>query len=349
MDQSEAEGVVKAEWVAWDESAESSPLSNSAVVLYFHGGGYCFASRKTHRGITWKIAKYANCRVLSVDYRLAPEHVFPLALHDAISAYAFLTNPPGELNLTKYNPKKVVIMGDSAGGGLTLALLLWLRDHGAEFGLQMPGGAGLISPWLDLTHSTRSYQSNGKWDYLPDRMRGKMLSDTRSHYYVKDNSFLTNPLVSPLFAKEDPARSMCPLLIHIGECERMRDENLVFVSRVFKESPIQLEMYDAMVHVFQMFNNFLPLAELALERLGMFVQKVTRDEFDVKRSYPRMLSRFSCEEGFAVSDLTREEIDAYLFEDDAEKKRDTTGSKDIVDDDDHKVVDNVLAASAKEK
>ncbi|KAJ3023954.1 UNVERIFIED_CONTAM: hypothetical protein HDU68_008396 [Siphonaria sp. JEL0065] len=336
MKEEEATGFMKAEWIEYEPPTSLSfsfssvlkkkpshesliPEKEEAVILYIHGGAYCVASRKTHRGITWKLAKYANCKVLSIDYRLAPEYVFPLALHDAISAYAFLTSPPPELNLKKCNPKKVVIMGDSAGGGLSLALLLWLRDNGSKHGLEMPGGAGLLSPWLDLTHSTRSYKTNGKWDYLPDKMRGKLINESRSHYYVKDNTYLKHPLVSPLFATEaHQEKPLCPILIHIGECERLRDENLVFVSRVFKESPIQLEMYDTMVHVFQMFNNFLPLAELALERLGMFVQKVTTDGFEGKQ-FSRTFSRFGCEDGFAVSDLTKEEINAYLLEDDERK------------------------------
>ncbi|KAJ3050072.1 hypothetical protein HDU99_008759, partial [Rhizoclosmatium hyalinum] len=204
-------------------------------------------------------------------------------------------------------------MGDSSGGGLALALCLWIRDKGEQYGLRMPAGAGLLSPWLDLTASTRSYKTNAKWDYLPDRNKGAMLNENRKQYYVKDNSYLTHPLVSPFFATESKEVPLCPLLIQVGELERFRDEILIFATKKFTSTPLQLELFDSMVHVFQMFSTFLPIAELALERMGMFVQKVTRSGFKEK-DFPREYSRFAAHDEHAMSDLTPEEIDAYLFE-----------------------------------
>ncbi|KAJ3073384.1 hypothetical protein HDU98_001675 [Podochytrium sp. JEL0797] len=301
---------------------ETSTAGEESVILYLHGGAYCIASRKTHRGITWKLAKHAHCRVLAIDYRLSPEHVFPLALHDAVSAYAYLSLPDPSTGLSRYDANKVVVMGDSAGGGLALALVLWIRDVGARLhGFKMPAGAGLMSPWLDLTLSKRSFQTNGKWDYLPDRMKGVMLHSDRTHYYIRDNSFLKHPLVSPLFAAEDPEAPICPLLIQIGECERLRDENLCFAHHKFPTARIRVEMYDSMVHVFQMFNAFLPLAEFSLERLGEFSRRViaTRTE-STAQEFERKLVRVGCEAiagaeaaGFPVTELTVGEVEAYLF------------------------------------
>ncbi|KAI8610757.1 Alpha/Beta hydrolase protein, partial [Chytriomyces sp. MP71] len=234
------------------------------VILYIHGGAYCLLSRKTHRGITWKLAKYAACRVLSIDYRLAPEHTFPLPLQDAISAYSFLVNPPA--GQVRYEPGNVIFMGDSAGGGLALATILWLREHGPKYGLEMPGGAGLLSPWLDLSHSMPSFRTNAAFDFLPEKVQDKMLNEERNHYYVKNNSFLQHPLVSPFFSSPDAP--LPPLLIQIGECERLRDENLAFA--LARHASVRLELYEAMVHVFHFFSPVYPFAEVALERLGRF-------------------------------------------------------------------------------
>ncbi|KAJ3293758.1 hypothetical protein HDU79_011961 [Rhizoclosmatium sp. JEL0117] len=310
MELKDATGQIKSEWVSFPQDSPAEE-DNDRIIMYVHGGAYCLCSRKTHRGITWKLAKYAKCKVLVFDYRLAPEHVFPLALHDAISVYSFLTNPPPLPGLKKYDPSKVVIMGDSAGGGLALALCLWIRDHGAEHRLKMPGGMGLLSPWMDLSHSMPSFRSNGKWDYLPDKVKDKILNENRNHYYVKDNSFLTNPLVSPLFATESTTSPLPPTLIQVGECERLRDENLAFASTKFINTPIELELYDAMIHVFQLFNTVYPLADHALQKLAAFAIRVGADGFLVK-DFDRKMTRISNKDGFEEKILSKEEVDAYL-------------------------------------
>ncbi|KAJ3071515.1 hypothetical protein HDU98_005224 [Podochytrium sp. JEL0797] len=273
MTAEQATGEIKAEWVEYVVPSFFSPNSPRAeaednsetdpVVLYLHGGGYCLCSRKTHRGLTWKIAKFAQARVLAIDYRLSPEHVFPLALHDAISAYAFLT---------KTRPaSRVIIAGDSAGGGLALALALWLRDN--THGLAQPAGVALMSPWVDLSHSMPSFHENGKFDLLREKVIDpSVITESRSHFYITDNSFITNPLVSPFFAQENPAKPMCPILIQVGDSERLRDESVMFAHTNFKSSPIQLEIYEGMVHVFQMLGRFIKVADIAMERLGRFAQ-----------------------------------------------------------------------------
>ncbi|ORY45903.1 hypothetical protein BCR33DRAFT_154810 [Rhizoclosmatium globosum] len=283
MGSDDATGLVKAEWVEYvpdasffapasphsvkDESSNTDP-----AVLYLHGGGYALCSRKTHRGLTWKVAKHAKSRVLAIDYRLAPEHVFPLALHDAISAYSFL--------LSNGRPaSKIIICGDSAGGGLALALTLWLRDNGPSHNLPLPAGVILMSPWLDLSHSLPSFK-NGKFDLLREKViDSTVITETRSHFYISDNSFLKHPLVSPLFAQENLLAPLPPLLIQVGDAERLRDESIVFATSQFSQSPIRLEIYEGMVHVFQMLASFIKVADRAMERLGSFAQEaIARQE-----------------------------------------------------------------------
>jgi acetyl esterase/lipase len=301
---------LKAEWVEYPLSSSSSltsssstttPPSNSIlppphpthrlaspnerVVLYLHGGAYFICSPKTHRMITWRISKYAQAKVLALDYRLAPESVFPAQLHDALSAFMYLVDPPKDVpNLVKYQPHQVVVMGDSAGGGLTISTGLWLRDNGARIlksiggngARMMPGGLGCMSPWLDLTHSLPSFQLNGCYDYLPERsIDPKYINEDRLHYYVLDNAQLTHPLVSPFFAADDPENPLCPTLIQAGSAERLRDEILLFSSEKFQHSPVQLEIYEGMVHVFQMLTAILPISKHALKRMGEFALRVT--------------------------------------------------------------------------
>ncbi|TPX53688.1 hypothetical protein PhCBS80983_g06233 [Powellomyces hirtus] len=268
MSERDAEGVVKGEWVDWDR-VPNEKVASERVILYVHGGAYFICSRKTHRGITYRLAKYAKARLLAIDYRLAPEATFPVPLNDIISCYLFLIDPPPHTGAPKYRPEQVTFMGDSAGGALALSSLLWLRDHGKQY--PMPGCAALISPWMDLTHSMPSWRLNNQYDYLPDGSNDpKYINKERSHYYVPHNSFLDHPLVSPLFAKEDPQRPLPPLLIQIGDAEKLRDECIAFTEHKFPNSPIRLELYEDQVHVFHMFATFNSISTCALKRMGQF-------------------------------------------------------------------------------
>src|SRR6266849_10180075 len=129
-------GGVPAEWIA------APGAGQDRVILYLHGGGYVIGSINTHRAMIARIARASNARALAIDYRLAPEHPFPAAVEDATAAYKWLL-------AQGYKPAKIVIAGDSAGGGLTLAALVALRDSGQP----MPAGAVPISPWTDLEGS----------------------------------------------------------------------------------------------------------------------------------------------------------------------------------------------------
>ncbi|KAJ1562989.1 hypothetical protein HK405_004670 [Cladochytrium tenue] len=271
-------------WASSTSVGASAPGAVRRVVLYIHGGAYFICSRKTHRSLTWRVSKHSRARVLAIDYRLAPEAVFPLALQDAVSAYLYLTQTCG------YKPSEVVVYGDSAGGGLAFALLLWLRDHGAARGFGSPAAGCLLSPWMDLTHSMPSFRTNGRHDYLPYRAADpQYIHATRSHFYVSDDSQLTNPLVSPFFSREDPARPLPPLMVHAGGCERLRDEILHALLHNHPTARVQLELYEGMVHVFQMLATFLPVGELALRRMGAFTRECTNPGFVPERARRRFV------------------------------------------------------------
>ncbi|GJE91355.1 alpha/beta hydrolase [Phanerochaete sordida] len=148
--------------------ADSSPhyqpeMDEMRCILYAHGGGYYFGSVDQERYSIQRYARKINGRVFAINYRLAPQYPFPCALQDLIAAYLFLIRPPEDASHQPVNPAHLVVAGDSAGGGLTLALLQVIRDCG----LPMPAGAVLVSPWCDLTHSFPSIHTNTATDVLP--------------------------------------------------------------------------------------------------------------------------------------------------------------------------------------
>ena len=164
-------------------------MNAERVVLYLHGGGFFICNRKTHRMLTWRVSKFCKARLLVIDYRLSPEAVFPLALHDALSSYIYLTKTKG------YRPDQVVVMGDSSGGGLTFSMMVWLRDN-AHLGYGMPAGTAMMSPWLDLTHSMPSFKVHGCYDFLPSSAKDpKYINETRGHY-VREFIFKKSTVVS---------------------------------------------------------------------------------------------------------------------------------------------------------
>ncbi|GAA5949067.1 hypothetical protein JCM21900_004847 [Sporobolomyces salmonicolor] len=147
----------------YENDEYSGELDDMPVCLYLFGGGYFFGSVNTHRYILWRIARKMGGRVFAPKYRLAPQYPFPCALHDALSAYLYLIHPPPSAKHRAVDPAKIVIGGDSAGGGLALALLCLIRDAG----LPAPAGGILLSPWCDLTHSFPSILQNTETDIPP--------------------------------------------------------------------------------------------------------------------------------------------------------------------------------------
>ena len=243
---------VPAEWIA-------APGADLGVILYLHGGAYSLGSINTHREFASRLSHSTGTRVLVINYRLAPEHPYPAALDDAITAYRWL--------LAQGNsPSRVILAGDSAGGGLTLATLLSLRDAGDL----LPAGAVCISPWTDLTCSGDSIQTRAQEDLILTLVS---LSE-KAKFYAGEHD-LRSPLISPLFAE---LSGLPPLLIQVGTDEILLDNSKRFAEKAQKAGvDVTLEIWDGMFHVFQMIP-FMPSTKKALEQIGGFVSRILKPD-----------------------------------------------------------------------
>ncbi|KAI9490200.1 alpha/beta hydrolase fold-domain-containing protein [Zychaea mexicana] len=239
--------------------------SPEKIVFYLHGGAYCAMSAQTHRTLTHKISKATGRRVFAVNYRLAPEHKFPSGLYDAVQAFLYLIDAENGYCL---EPKNILIMGDSAGGGLSLAMMLYLRDHG----LPQPEGAVLLSPWVDLSFSYPSWDNASLYDYLPNNP-DRLEEMNPAHLYLgvdKAAHMVRHPYVSPIFSES--FENLPPLVLQSGSCESLRDEinDLVQKIAASKSTLVHHEEYEDMVHVFQAFP-FGKSAE-AIESVGWWAR-----------------------------------------------------------------------------
>jgi phosphinothricin tripeptide acetyl hydrolase len=227
------------------------------VLLYLHGGGYVIGSPRSHRHLAAAIAGAAGASALLLDYRLAPEHPFPAAVEDATSAYRWLLDQA-------IAPERIVIAGDSAGGGLTVATLLALR----EARVPLPAGGVCISPWVDLTCGGASYGT--KADADPIVRRSGVEEMARAYLGATPPR---TPLASPLFAD---LRGLPPLLIHVGSDEVLLDDAVQLAERA-KAAGVDatLEVYDRMIHVWHWFLPMLDEAQTAVEAIGRFVRSRT--------------------------------------------------------------------------
>lgn len=231
------------------------------VILYVHGGAYFVMSATTHRPLTIAISKYCECRVFCVNYRLAPDTIFPGALLDVANAYFRLTD---DLHIP---PNNVVVAADSAGGGLALALMMYLRDNQYP----LPCGAILMSPWVDLTLSCDSWETNKDFDYLPRPGRGNHMNPINAYLGPNIDMYLMHPYVSPLFGEMN---GLPPMLIQTGDAERLRDENVLFAHKcALAGVPIRSEIYEDCVHVFQFFL-FLEASRKAFQSMRHFMRTV---------------------------------------------------------------------------
>ena len=228
--------------------------SVDSVILYLHGGAYITGSCHTHRGLAGHLAKAAGLNCFLLDYRLAPEHPFPAAVEDAQAVY---------LALHAQNPHRTIVLaGDSAGGGLALALALRLRDadHTA------PGAMALLSPWTDLTLSLPTHQSKAAVDpFFPDTSTLSMAAQL----YV-GNAGLKQPLVSPHFASLD---SLPRTLIHVGEHEALLGDAQALAAKLQAAgTSVQLQEFQGMWHVWQIFAGRFAEANTSVKQLGAFLR-----------------------------------------------------------------------------
>ena len=237
----------------WSIAPGSDP---SRVLLFFHGGGYCSGSIVSHRRMATEAGRAAGARSLAVGYRLAPEHPFPAALEDALKAWRFLL-------AQGVSPAHIVVGGDSAGGGLTAALINQLRAAGDA----QPACAWLVSPWTDLTMSGPSLDEKDAVDPLIHRGYLTELADA----YAPAGLDRRDPRLSPLYAD---LTGFPPTLIQVGSSEGLLDDALRFARAAgAADVDVTLEVWPHMIHAFPIWNAHLEPARRALASVGAFFRR----------------------------------------------------------------------------
>ena len=241
-------GGIPAEWT------RAAGVSDAQrTVLYLHGGAFLVGSPRMYRGLTAELAHHAAAEVVAIDYRLAPEHPFPAALQDAEAAYTALL-------ARGQSPRQLVVMGDSAGGNLTLALLQSIRSSG----LPMPAAAVLLSPWLDL---------DADYDLAARHVRqDPMLPATRireAAALYAGTSAASDPLISPMQLE---FRDLPPLLMHAGGRELLLPAMRLFAERARAAGAVlEFREWAGMPHVFQAFARLVPEARAAMTDLAKYI------------------------------------------------------------------------------
>ncbi len=228
----------------------------SRVLMFFHGGGYCSGSIVSHRRMVTEAGRAAGARTLAVGYRLAPEHRFPAAIEDALTAWRALV-------AQGIAPDHIAVGGDSAGGGLTLALTMALRDSARA----VPGCLWLASPWTDLTMSGETLASKDAVDPLIHKPYLEELRDA----YLPPGMDQRDPRVSPLYAN---LQGLPPTLIQVGSCETLlADSTRLAAAAGAADVPVTLEIWPLMIHAWPMWNAELEPGRRALASAGAFIRR----------------------------------------------------------------------------
>jgi len=242
-------GDIPGQWVIPND------VDRSSVLLYLHGGGYVMGSSDTHRKMVGHLANAIGIQAFVADYRLAPEHPYPAAVRDAVAAFRGLL-------ADGIRPNRIVVGGDSAGGGLAIAMLLSLRDDGRP----LPAAAMLLSPWTDLALTGESLESREQTDVTVTAAGARKMAE----YYL-GSAKVRAPLASPLYAD---LRGMPPTRIQVGADEILLDDS-VRIAEKLKNSraDVTIEVFPEMQHVFQFGAGTLPEADDAIARLGEFARR----------------------------------------------------------------------------
>ncbi|KAI9805595.1 MAG: hypothetical protein M1825_000846 [Sarcosagium campestre] len=306
------------------------------TILYFHGGAYYLMDPSTHRITTVKLAQISKGRCLSVRYRLSPQHTFPAALLDCLTAYLSLLYPPQGSYHDPVPASQIVMTGDSAGGGLAFALLQvllelrrqspsgtpTLRWQGVEVPLPLPAGLAANSGWFDLTHSLPSITRNYKYDYLP-----RPIVCPRTHFppcanwpgdpprddIYADTSCLLHPLVSPVLT--DSWAGAPPLMFITGE-EQLTDESSFVAARAASQGvAVVYQQYRAMPHCFAMLLPWLPTARRCMRAWADFAVMCAERPEQVKTAGIVVPSKRGADETIdirALSDFTLDGVRARM-------------------------------------
>ncbi len=240
---------IPAEWLIPDGAASDK------VLLYLHGGGYVIGNINSHRAMVSQVAAACGCRALLIDYRLAPENKLPAAVEDAAASYRWLLSEG-------YEPGNIAIAGDSAGGGLTAATLVYLRDAGDP----LPAAAMMLSPWADLEVIGESCRTVGWRDPM---VNPKALKKWAVMYLGGKDP--RDPLGSPIHAD---LSGLPPLLIHAGSCEVLLDDARRLADKAEQDGvPVELYICEGMFHVYQFFSPLVPESKDAIARLAGFFRE----------------------------------------------------------------------------
>jgi acetyl esterase/lipase len=230
--------------------------SSDSVLFYLHGGAYVMGSPISHRNFVSRLAREAGIKAVLPDYRMAPEHQFPVAVDDAVSVYRALLN-------SGQNANRIVIAGDSAGGGLSMACMLSLRDRG----LPLPAGAFLLSPWTDLAATGESMESNrGRDPWFSKEDVAHV-----AHYYAGETS-VTDPLVSPVYAD---MHNLPPVFIQVGDLEVLLSDSTRLAQNIREAGgAVDIEIWEEMWHVFQVFYLVMPESRAAIRNMAARMRQV---------------------------------------------------------------------------
>ncbi len=232
-----------------------APESGSLTLYYLHGGGYTIGSISSHFDLISRIARAARARAFAIDYRLAPEHRFPAAVEDALTGYRWLLKQG-------VDPASVIIGGDSAGGGLTIATLVALRDAGDP----LPAAATVISPWTDLAATGDSMRTRADLDPMIPASE----AEAGAINYLGEES-PKNPLASPLYAD---LHGLPPTLIQVGDHEVLLDDSTRLAEAAKAAGvDVTLEVWDEMIHVWHFFASILPEGQQGIDRMGEFIRE----------------------------------------------------------------------------
>lgn len=245
--------MVQAEWIIPADAPEDK------LIFYVHGGGYVSGSCNDHRTVVSKVAKTTGITNLLYEYGLAPEHPFPAALNDSISVYKAVLDK-------EYQPEDIIMMGESAGGGLCLAILLALKDKN----IPLPKVAVAISPWTDLSCSSDSYQTKNKVSLAPlDSWH------VFSHYYTAEND-VRNPYISPLYGD---LKGLPPIFINAGESDELFDDGRKFYEKAKSEGvEITFTAGDRMIHCYPLLAPMFPEATEAMNEIVNFIGYHTQNK-----------------------------------------------------------------------
>ena len=236
--------------------------SQDHVILQLHGGGYIGAVRNAYYVFAGLYNEVSHgCNVLTPDYRVAPEHPYPAALEDAVASYQWLLDKG-------YYGEQIIVAGDSAGGGLAMALCMYLKDHH----MPMPGGVVAMSPWTDLTASGESYETNYERDPLFGNTKDSLI-------YVNDYAGDHDKMdcyISPLFGD---FRGFPPMLIQVGSLEMLLSDSVSVAAKAREQGiRVRLSIYEGMFHVFQMAYLNIPESKKAWAEVGKFIDVIRKDE-----------------------------------------------------------------------